>query len=194
MKRFLAAALLSVCVLGRASADPAAPRVLELDGRLGGRKQFLNKGDELSLDAPFWVSKGGRAVLRVAGGVVLIKGPAHFVPKLDGFVLKLGSLLSVLPHLDGRAYRVRTPAAVAAVRGTEFFVQTGRKGATYLCLCRGAVDVAPASRDDAPPARIKSDHHAGFEFRDDGGRLVQAPAGMRGHTDDELASLRALAQ
>jgi len=194
MRRLFAAALLTVAVCGRAGAEPAAPQVLELEGRLGGRKQFLNKGDDLKLDAPFWVSKGGRAILRVAGGVVLIKGPAHFVPKTDGFILKLGSLLSVLPNLNGRDYRVRTVAAVAAVRGTEFFVEAERGGTTYLCLCHGAVDVTPASRGDAEPAHLKADHHTEFEFRDDGGRLVQTPAGMRGHSDEEVMSLRKLVQ
>jgi hypothetical protein len=135
----------------------------------------------------------GTRVVDVPGGRVKATAPAEFTVTKTGIELKLGRLLLALPKLKGRRFSVRTAEAVAAVRGTEFYVDA-QKGSTYLCVCEGKIEAKPdASKKEALnlSATKQSRHHAWLLKRSPDGGLLSEKAPMRGHTDEELASLRA---
>lgn len=124
----------------------------------------------------------GSKIVAVRGGKVKLTGPGEMTVSDSGIELKFGRLLLALPKLKGRKFAVRTQHAVAAVRGTEFYVEAG-KDETYVCACEGRLAVGKTPLSAAKKARHKSK-----SFRD--GKVVLADAGMRGHSDEEFPSLR----
>lgn len=61
--------------------------------------------------------------------------------KKAGFQLKLGRLKAVVAGYFSSRFEVRTPAAVCAVRGTEFDLEVGKDGATRMNVAEGLVEV-----------------------------------------------------
>jgi hypothetical protein len=188
-------ALLALAAAGLCAAPVSAAydriEVVRLKGELTAGGRVLAVGDDAPAGAPLRLSSGGVAVLRFEGGAVMLKGPAVFTPKASGFSLSVGGILSVLRHSRKR-WTVGTPTAVAAVRGTEFFVHVRTEGGTYICLCSGALDVTPPGKPKARPVRMKSTHHSALMFTNDNGMLSKDAAGLEEHSDEELAELRAV--
>lgn len=79
------------------------------------------------------VSEGGSAEVALDGGsLITVRENSDF--KLEktargdsSFFLSVGSLLAKIQKLGAQRLRVRTPTAVAAVRGTEFGVEAGEE-------------------------------------------------------------------
>lgn len=191
------ALLLSALLLAASAHAAPAMSVASVEGgaltRASGKLKAgdaLKDGEKLSLSA-------GRAVLRVGdAGHVLVKGPAKFVVNPGdkaGFQLRLGALLSVLPRLAGELFSVRTPAAVAAVRGTDFYVAAGQLD-TYVCACDGKLDIG-ASKGEHPSLPLEGTHHNARRYRTGPKGVVEAPVdaerALEKHTDEGLAALRA---
>ena len=61
--------------------------------------------------------------------------------KTAGFKLKLGKLRAVVAGYFASRFEVRTPAAVCAVRGTQFDIEVGEKGETEMNVSEGLVEV-----------------------------------------------------
>jgi hypothetical protein len=61
--------------------------------------------------------------------------------KRAGFQLKLGRLKAVVAGYFSSRFEVRTPAAVCAVRGTEFDLEVGKDGNTEMNVTEGLVEV-----------------------------------------------------
>ena len=61
--------------------------------------------------------------------------------KKAGFRLKLGRLKAVVAGYFSSRFEVRTPAAVCAVRGTQFDIEVGEKGETEMNVSEGLVEV-----------------------------------------------------
>lgn len=197
MSRLVCASVLaSLCVLpaqaGKkpASADPKAEvRVVSVAGgtlKSGGKPvsagALVAQGSELRLDA-------GRAVLDFGGeGRVQLNGPAALTVGARRLTLSEGGLLSVMSRLKGR-YAVATPAAVAAVRGTEFYIEARKDGATYLCLCEGAVEVT-GGRGAKYSQSFESKHHLSAVFTRDGRTLKRSEAPMLSHQDADIEALK----
>jgi hypothetical protein len=68
-------------------------------------------------------------------------------PGPSGVNLAAGALFALIPKQDKPHFEVRTRAAVAGVRGTEFFASTGAHDAFWLCVEDGAVNVTPSGSD-----------------------------------------------
>ena len=120
-------------------AASAAGRVLSVTGTLTAGDTVLKAGDSLP-NAEVRLSSG-TATIAIDGGRFLLTGPARFTPRKSSFRLDLGGLLSVLTRRAGRRFSVRTPTAVAAVRGTDFYVEAGTKQEVDVCICKGALEV-----------------------------------------------------
>ena len=76
-----------------------------------------------------------------------------------GIGLQRGSVQSIVPprNTPGRRFDIRTPLAVASVRGTEFDVSVADGGGTTTSVTRGVVAVqapSPASRAPAPSTEL----------------------------------------
>lgn len=160
---------------------------LSAGGRKAGAGTFLRWGETLRLS-------GGRAIVRLGSqGKVMLKGQTRarlLSAREQGFELLHGAILSALPHLRGPFY-VRTQTVTAAVRGTEFFVETLDKGSAYVCVCRGAVDAYHGTQRPAQGViRLAGEHHRAWSFALDRGTLVQKDDVLRDHDDGDLAELR----
>lgn len=171
-------------------AASAAGRVVSTTGPLTGGGKTLQAGDALP-DAEVRLASG-TATLEVEGGRFLLKGPARLIPRKSQFRLDLGSLLSVLKRRAGLRFSVKTPTAVAAVRGTDFFVEVRPKGEADICACRGAIEV---SAKGLKPLPMAAENHLLHRFArvKTGTTVDKAPQdNILGHDDAELEALRAL--
>jgi ferric-dicitrate binding protein FerR (iron transport regulator) len=142
----------------------AAPGAGALDGTLvyaegevvvarGGSEREASIG--MSLDERDVVRTGGDAVAVISlGGEAEIKMRAHTTLSLDSLgdhvavSLSRGGLFSRVARRTIRDFTVKASAAVAGVRGTEFFVAYGRtidaQPDIWLCVNEGSVEVAVA--------------------------------------------------
>lgn len=188
--RTLSAAFLAVCLASEAfAAKPPSFTVASVEGgvlTLKGKPvavgEVLRDGAVVRLDA-------GRAVLDLGDeGRLKLTGPAEFKVGPRAFTLLRGALLSVLPRLRG-AFSVGTPIAVAAVRGTDFFVEAREDGRTYLCLCDGVLEVTGKPGSGYRKA-VRSNHHGSYIFSQHGKRLDRGPWKMEGHTDGDIGELK----
>lgn len=57
--------------------------------------------------------------------------------------LKSGAVFAKVPKLDHPHFTIKTPTAVAGVRGTQFFTTYGDNNDGWLCVKEGAVEVTP---------------------------------------------------
>ena len=76
-------------------------------------------------------------------------------------------------------YIVKTPTAVAAIRGTFFFVRADARG-DYFCTCNGTVHYETSSKEKR---EISASHHSGILVSKDG---TIRPAAMQDHTDTDI--------
>lgn len=155
---------------------------LTADGKAVEAGAELRAGSVLSLDK-------GRALIELGKeGRLLLTGPADFEVGERRLILSRGSLLSVLDRLKGR-FSVQTPIAVAAVRGTEFFVEARDDGRTYLCLCKGVLEVTGVP-GLSHRKTIRAAKHANFIYSRHGKRLDRNPWTMENHTDKDIGMMR----
>jgi hypothetical protein len=150
-----AAALAWLAALANAPHLAATGRVVWASGTVevhrAGRTLEAEPGLEVGRGDVVETGRDGAAILQLAGSVEL-KLRENTSLSLDSLEeagisvgLARGSLFSrVIARLTGR-YSVRTDAAVAGVRGTEFFVAYGRRidelPDVWLCVNEGSVEV-----------------------------------------------------
>jgi hypothetical protein len=128
-------------------------------GRLAKAGEALADGDSVATSdkstAVVQLADGSRLKLRESGRLVLtLPGPRS--PSTE-ILLSLGSVFAkVAKQLHGAQFRVRTPTAVAAVRGTQFFTAYGREHGKardlWVCVNEGAVEVE--TKTSKAPVRV----------------------------------------
>jgi ferric-dicitrate binding protein FerR (iron transport regulator) len=141
----------------------------------------------------------GYAVLTVTpGSVVQVRAGSRVqigksARKEMSLRLLLGSLWSILPK--GASYEVVAPAAVAGVRGTKFFVNVAKGGATSVCACSGDVHMqTPDGKSFDKVISSPHDDHKGFAFTTHGKKQIGKAGKPHGHTDDRADELEKLLQ
>jgi hypothetical protein len=149
---------LLLCLALWASAAAAQPvcEVLALSGeaqRADGKP--LAVGDRLEVGTQLRTGASGRVRLRFTDGSVLVLADrsqlrieafsaAPGQPRAAELLLEMGLVgQRVAPSANG-SWKVRTPTAVTAVRGTEFSVEVADDRATAVHVKAGEVDVEPA--------------------------------------------------
>ena len=190
-------ALLLAAAVPSAAKTPATMKILSVTGgTLTLGKEALEPGAELTPGKEVILSSGAEAVLDAKGwGKLFLHGPVYFTPRAegdDGVEVRAGGILAKLKSRSGRAFSIGTPAAVAAVRGTTFFVEARSKKQSYICICRGELSVE--SRVEKFRTVIKSgsdNHHKPYLFRAGGGASSLSEAAMERHSDEEIESLDA---
>lgn len=185
----LAAGILAAAVGAQAAAKGPAFKVAAVDGgRLTSDGQAVAVGAELAERAVLALDKGTAVIEFGDQGRMMLTGPADFELGPGRVLLSRGRLLSVLDRLKSR-FSVQTPVAVAAVRGTEFFVEAREDGRTYLCLCSGALEVTGVP-GLSHRKTVRSDHHLSYIYSRHGKRLDRNPWKMENHTDADIAALK----
>jgi hypothetical protein len=94
--------------------------------------------------------------------------------------LRQGALAAVFQKLQrvtaGKGgFQLRTPTAVAGVRGTAFFIKVESPDSTYICTCNGSTRLADAA--ESFRRDVRSDRHKALRFarEGDGVRASLAP-------------------
>ena len=91
----------------------------------------------------------------------------------------------VLNILEKRSrYLVRTPSAVAAVRGTIFFTSVINENKSYFCACNGTISIEDDHQNEM--TSLSSSHHKPNYCNREGDTLILADAGMIDHDDLEI--------
>ncbi len=170
--RTLCRAALGVLLLhvAAATATDGPASVVQINGaprvERGGQASDLQVGMTVALDAVVETDAGAKVKLRLADGSILEIGP-HSRLTLREFVSEPGSRrarlevlfgrlrLAITPFVGGPSdYEVRTPTAVAGVRGTVLW---GDTDVDAICALEGHVEVR-ALHGTALPARLETGH------------------------------------
>jgi hypothetical protein len=207
-KVILAAALVTISI-SLASADskptanlPAAASsargtVVFFEGEVKVDGEMAEIGRELGIKTRIETGKGASCEIVFDGkNAIRIGQDSKAVLDFTGIVKELrlerGGATSVLRKIGKIAgkdsFRVRTPAAVAGVRGTSFCVWAG-DASTYVCACNGEIRTIDAAGSNE--LRLKSAHHAGRYYARKGSAYYVAPAGLEYHDDAGIESLAA---
>jgi hypothetical protein len=92
-----------------------------------------------------------------------------------------GAALSLVRK--GSKYRLRSPAAVMAVRGTIFYVNTYNDSTQYICTCNGTVDI---NHDNVTSKSVSASHHEGYSVvKTETGHVLE-PTAMKEHDDLQI--------
>lgn len=105
----------------------------------------------------------------------------NYVPKTRLRLIR-GYIQAVVKK--GSDFKIATPTATAAVRGTVFFTRHNDLG-SYFCTCNGSVDYTTV--EDNVTKNITATHHKGISISN-GGTI--SPAKMEDHTDAEILELK----
>lgn len=147
--------LLCLSLLSATACAQQACEVMAVSGeahRVDGKA--LAVGDKLDVGTTLRTGAAGRVRLKFTDGSVLVLADKSQLridafhagaakPREAEFLLELGLIGQRVNPSAGGSWKVRTPTAVTAVRGTEFTVEVGDDRATAVLVKTGEVDVEP---------------------------------------------------
>lgn len=171
--------------------EKATGKVVALDGKVKVNGKPAAVGATVQAGDEIATGKTGTVIIRVPNAALRLSQKTR-IKFLDVFSattrleVRLGGLLSAV--VPGTRYEVRTPVAVAAVRGTTFFVDVPSDTETYGCVCSGTV----AFQDTYPGTSkriVTSSHHAAIRILRQHQTNTVEPATMLKHTDAEVAEV-----
>jgi hypothetical protein len=81
-------------------------------------------------------------------------------------------------------YLIKTPTAIAAVRGTFFCLKVEDSNNSYFCVCNGRIEFMVEGKTSGES--VESAHHAALRFtqKDDGSVSVDKNPGLLYHNDE----------
>lgn len=185
-RQFLA--LSSIAVLGLLPGVAYARMIREMRGSVTINdapalpETLIQSGDTIRTGAD------SRLVFVIGGDVYQVGENAHLKLTLEpdngALTLVSGSLLAAFAQ-GGK--KLRTPTATIGIRGTALYLSIEAERA-YFCTCYGHTLIQPDGHDGQ---EVSAEHHLAY-YLGQGEAPIQ-PAGMLGHTDDEVKALDALA-
>jgi hypothetical protein len=139
-------------------AQVVLARVASVSGRVslssgnGASAVALAPGNELTPGVRVDTRGGGQLVIELTDGsmivvqpesVIVIKDFRAAVSLRELFEIVLGSVRVKINHFGGRPnpYRINSPTASIAVRGTDFSITVDSRGATQVMVYEGSVEV-----------------------------------------------------
>ena len=133
------------------------------------------------------ITWGTQNIIQVQESTIAVIDVGSLTP---GVRLTAGAVAAVLNRVDAissrGSFRVRTPSAVAGVRGTVFFVKVEDARNTYLCACFGKLAVTPGL---AARVELESTNHQARRFTRSGLATRVAPAGLLYHDSTSMGKL-----
>lgn len=160
-----------------------------LPTRIGGA---VRSGDTVKTgpDGICEIIFAGRNIIQIRPDSLAVLNFESFV---RGVQLQSGSLAAVLKELAPTAntnrFQLDTPATVAGVTGTAFYVKVLEPSTTYFCLCNGAISLQ--DNRGGNPMRLEAARHTAVEYAKDNGTITVERAPVRYHTDAEMEQLAA---
>jgi len=157
---------------------------VELGQDLGARFA-IKTGAASSCDLVF----GERNAVRIAQNT---EGSVDLTQAILTVDLQKGGASSVLRKLEKVAgtdsFRIRTPGAVAGVRGTSFCVWADEVS-SYICACNGEVRTIDAAGGNE--LDLRAAHHMAKLYTQGAGGYTVSDVGLLHHSDEGLESLAA---
>ncbi|OGS04680.1 MAG: hypothetical protein A3I76_03150 [Elusimicrobia bacterium RIFCSPLOWO2_02_FULL_61_11] len=156
-------ALIAVLFLAAQHAGAAASReiILVPDGSVDARQNAasnwvpVKEKSRLLAGSEIRTGKNSKAGIFFSDGSTFLLGNNSIFAveetgkKKAGFNLKVGRLKAIVSGYFASRFQVRTPAAVCAVRGTEFDIEVGKDGNTGMNVTEGLVEVNDSKGDMA---------------------------------------------
>ena len=137
----------------KVKADKITGKVEMQAGAAAGWKTVAN-GDSIPIGASVRTGPGASCMLKWAGGHVVKVGPLSNVKVVDADKSPTGKESSTLALSNGKVmaharklntgdstFNVKTPTAVAGVRGTDVLVETSEEGGDKIGVVDGSVEV-----------------------------------------------------
>lgn len=188
----------ALCFAQAARPGAQVPTVTYLEGSATIDGVDAKIGDTVPLGAVVTTSPASlvdiefntRNAIRLSENTTLVFNPRNLQA---GSELRQGALTLVLKRISagagGEAFLVRTPSAVAGVRGTSFFIKVENPTSTYVCACNGVVQVL--GPDGSQLKELAGSHHKGARIQNAGGTQQLADAPLLYHTDADLEKVAA---
>ncbi len=133
------------------------------------------------------ITWGKENIIQIQEKTLAVVDVGSFTP---GIRLQSGSVAAVMNRVDAVSrqgtFRVKTPSAVAGVRGTVFFVKVEDAANTYVCACYGAVGVTPPL---GAQVELAANRHMARRFTRAGLASRAVPAGLLYHDDRSMGAL-----
>ncbi len=201
---WLAAVLAAACAAGAFAGGAGEQLPAGVSGTvvfLSGEVSLDGRPAEIGQEARYGatVRTGADGVCEVvfaSRNVFRIGGDSVAVLRMDGqngeVELRSGIFAAVfekLQYLGGDGFRVKTPTAVAGIRGTAFFIKVEDAANTYVCTCNGRLALADDSGGGS--RSVQARHHRAYRFSREGQGVVSRSAGMLYHDDAFMSSLAA---
>lgn len=160
-----------------------------LDGRPIGRNAAIQAGQRLvtGRDGRIWFTLAGDAYFLRPGSELRLRG----FPGRDTLIEALRLITGALGATFARGPRrsVVADTVTIGIRGTGVYVATG-PGETYACTCFGTTQLySRASGSMMEGIAVSAENHVARRIT--GERIV--PAGLEGHSNEEIARLESLA-
>ena len=188
LKRSLILIVLGITLIGCKQEQPVVVESarlfyligdVQVNGQAAQLNQILNNRDIIKTgeesSAEILIGKQTGAQIRANSLAVLVIENNTW--EID---TKQGAVLSLVEK--GKRYRVKSPSAVAAVRGTIFYTNAYADSSFYVCTCNGSVDI---QFEDVTKS-VSAAHHKGYSVVQDDSDKHLLSAGMKEHTDLEI--------
>lgn len=132
--------------------------------------------------------------------VVFLEGNIVKVEPNTEMALNLTEESSSISLIEGRAgfalknppsetFEVETSTAIAAIRGTVFYVASENEDTAYFCTCNGSIDYVD---DSGWSTNVTANHHTSLRLTyDENGEIEQLDSGMEYHDDTDMEKLAA---
>lgn len=197
---FLAAALLSVftcfagCGTSTITSSGSPISIVSVDGKAAKSGKAVSKGDEVMPGETVLVEEGSAAVVKISNkAAVTLKNASKLVfdevtDTAISLNLDYGAMMTVVAPSE-RKFILKTPAAVAGVRGTAFYVEARAIDQTYICLCEGILSLTMPDTVQEMQTPNRSRHNAFLISPDPSGALRPSRATMLNHTNADIAAL-----
>ncbi len=130
---------------------------------------------------------GEQSIFRVMENTSVVLNARQNTLELDqGVLAVIQSKAHFLSQDD--PWEIQTPTAVAAVRGTTYFIKVENADSTYICICNGQIETEDGAHGNT--LELEASHHKAVRYiRNADGQLVVEDAPMIYHTDEEMESL-----
>ena len=151
-------AFLMLCLAADAQSTDVVARAAGVTGQAtltapGAAAMALTPGYILSPGDRIDTRGGGRVVIDLSDGSMVVIAPGSMVTLKDFhaagslrelFEITLGMVRVKINHFAGKPnpYRMNSPTASIAVRGTEFTIEVDSSGATQVTVIEGSVEVS----------------------------------------------------
>jgi hypothetical protein len=190
--------MIGVGCFAQAQQVPQVPTLTYLEGTVTIDDVNASIGDTVPLGAKVQTGAASfaeiafnrRNAVRLAENTTFVFNPANVQ---SGSELRQGALTLVLKKLaataSGDSFLIRTPSAVAGVRGTSFFMKVESPTSTYVCACNG--DVHVLAPDGTSLRELAASHHKAVKIEGTGGLPQVSDSTLLYHDDADLEKVAA---